>query len=517
MNSAASHDLEKKAVHYGLCLHRDLLEFPFVIKREKKLPYNYARQKKVLPLKEDEGVLLVAFVDPYDFTVQREIEVLLNQEIKVCLTTLEALEKAIQVCYKVDEVDRLLDDVKEGSKLEIDDEDLLDRTDSAAISFLNLIFVEALEMGASDIHFEPKEHSFCVRYRIDGVLTMGHTPPQDLQNQLITRIKVMAKLDIAEHRLPQDGRMKLRLGERQVDCRVSSIPTVYGERIVLRILDRSNVIVGLDQLCITPEILQKLRSAMRQTQGIILVTGPTGSGKTTTLYSAISEMNHQETNIMTIEDPVEFKLAGLSQINVNTKIDLTFASGLRHILRQDPDVIMVGEIRDQLTAEIAIQSALTGHLVLSTLHTNDAPSAITRLVDMGIERFLISSSVIGVMAQRLVRKICPACRYFYEPTEEEKKDFADMKAPSIPKILYAGKGCKDCYGTGYKGRIGVYQWMKMTPEIQEELSKNPDATKLRQVALRQGTKTLLESAFDLVLEGVTTLPEALRVVCSLEV
>jgi general secretion pathway protein E len=373
---------------------------------------------------------------------------------------------------------------------------------------LNAIIMEAIQQRASDIHFEPNEKGLFIRYRIDGVLQKRASPPKEYRSQLITRIKVMAKLDIAEQRMPQDGRIKLKMGRREIDFRVSSIPIVHGERIVLRILDRDNIVLGLEKLGMSEGILLEFKKLISMPEGIILVTGPTGSGKTTTLYSAISEINSPEKNIMTIEDPVEYKLSDIAQIGVNPKINLTFAKGLKHILRQDPDAIMVGEIRDMETAEIAIQSSLTGHLVLSTLHTNDAPSAIARLFDMGIESYLLTSSIIGVLAQRLVRKICSNCKVSYKPKEEELKGLEIEENVEF----YKGSGCEKCFQSGYKGRHGIYELMKVTSSLKSQIMKSVDANSIKKSFKKQTKEDLMKSGASLVRRGITTSFEVFRVV-----
>jgi general secretion pathway protein E len=351
-----------------------------------------------------------------------------------------------------------------------------------------------------------------VRYRIDGMLQPRHTISKEVQLPLVTRIKVLAKLDIAEQRLPQDGRIKLRMGGREIDFRVSTVPVVFGERVVLRILDRSKLNLSMDELGFRDELLKILKKQIRKNQGILLVTGPTGSGKTTTLYSMLSEIRSPEVNIMTIEDPVEFKLEGLAQIGVNSKIDLSFAKGLRHILRQDPDVIMIGEIRDKETAEIAVQASLTGHLVVSTLHTNDAPSAIARLIDMGIEPYLLTSSLIGVLAQRLVRKICPNCKVQYRPKKEDWVELGIKKEQQDEKIhLFRGKGCSQCFQTGYRGREGLYEFMPITQKIKNQILLSADANKLQKIAIDDGMFTLRKEGMMLAMKGVTSLEEVLRV------
>lgn len=504
---------------YGLKISWDLHEYPFVKGRERLLPYQFAKLKKVLPLKLEENFLLVAIADPLDLACLEEISCMTGYRVKELLSSKRAIDSAVEYCYQQsnEEAKEYITGLS-GEKedlIDIDNEheyDLLDqRSDSRVIRLVNMVLAEALQQGASDIHFEPTETGIVIRYRIDGVLQIRHTPSRDVQNELLTRIKVIAKLDIAEHRLPQDGRIKLRMAGREIDFRVSTVPVVYGERIVLRILDRSQVILGLDQLGMRGEMLLELRKMLRASQGIILVTGPTGSGKTTTLYSALSELGSEQVNIMTIEDPVEYKLPKMAQIGVNTKIQLTFATGLRHILRQDPDVIMIGEIRDQETAEIAIQASLTGHLVLSTLHTNDAPSALTRMVDMGVEPYLLSSSLIGVLAQRLVRKICTHCLESYEPSRAELVDL--QLDPDLQGVItfYRGKGCSHCFSSGYKGRHGIYELMKMSGKMKAQLTKSPDATELYNQAMMDGMKSLRLEGAELVLKGITTSSEVIRV------
>jgi general secretion pathway protein E len=504
---------------YGLKTSWDLHEYPFVKGRQRILPYQFVKQKKLLPLELDQNILLVAIFDPLDFASLEEISCMSGYRVKEILSSKRVIDSAIEYCYQQsdEEAKEYITNLS-GEKediLDIDNEheyDLLDqRSDSRVIRLVNMVLAEALQQGASDIHFEPIEMGIVIRYRIDGVLQVRHTPSRDIQNELLTRIKVIAKLDIAEHRLPQDGRIKLRMAGREIDFRVSTVPVVYGERIVLRILDRSQVVLGLDQLGMRSEMLSDIRKMLKASQGIILVTGPTGSGKTTTLYSALSELGSEQVNIMTIEDPVEYKLPKMAQIGVNGKIQLTFATGLRHILRQDPDVIMIGEIRDQETAEIAIQASLTGHLVLSTLHTNDAPSALTRMVDMGVEPYLLSSSLIGVLAQRLVRKICTHCVQSYKPSQEELLDL--QLDPGLEGVVdfYKGSGCAHCFSSGYKGRHGIYELMKMSSKMKAQLTKSPDATELYNQAKADGMKSLRLEGAELVLKGITTSSEVIRV------
>jgi len=512
-NTTMSETLE----NFGLQVVEELFQYPYVKNQEQILPYEFAKSNLVLPLECKEGILYVAIADPLALEALEEVRMLTGQEVRDVLTSKELLEAAIEQCYHQSEeaTSELFDSLNETAAHNPTDDDgegydLLGQksSDSPIIRMLNAILLEAIQQGASDIHFEPLESSLSVRYRIDGVLQLRHTPSKEYQLQLLARIKVMARLDIAEQRLPQDGRIKLRLGKSQIDFRVSTIPVVYGERIVLRILDKRNITLGLNKIGMRAEVLEKFKNLINLSEGIVLVTGPTGSGKTTTLYSALSEINTSHTNIMTVEDPVEYKLQAMAQIAVNPKINLTFSTGLRHILRQDPDVIMIGEVRDKETAEIAIQAALTGHLVLTTLHTNDAPSALTRLVDMGIEPYLLSSSVIAVLAQRLVRQICPNCKTSYQPSEVELQNLG-IEEPI--DTLYYGKGCPDCYETGYKGRLGVYELMVMSGSLRRKLVETADSSTLQKVALAEGMQTLRQDGGTLVARGLTTTEEVLRV------
>ena len=390
--------------------------------------------------------------------------------------------------------------------------DLLDAKDDAPIIRLaNSILSQAVRQKASDIHLEPFEEEVKVRYRLDGVLYNVLSVPQKLKAGLLSRFKLMANLNIAEKRLPQDGRIRIRAAGRDVDIRVSTIPVRHGERVVLRILEQGTLLLPLSEIGFAPEDLAAVNRLITLTSGIILVTGPTGAGKTTTLYAILNTINSPDKNIITIEDPVEYQLRGIGQIQVNPRISLTFASGLRSILRQDPDVILIGEIRDTETAEIAIQASLTGHLVFSTLHTNDAPSAMTRLIDMGVEPFLISTSVRAVLAQRLVRKICPSCRTPYRPASDELHRL-DIDPASLPQgTLFRGAGCPDCLNTGYKGRQGIYELFVLDPEIAHLVNVREDAAALREAARKKGMQSLTDDGRRKVLEGITTIEEVLRV------
>lgn len=507
-------DFLSKKYHLPSC--RDLSDSRFVQKRKRLIPYAVAKSSMLFPFDEEGEKVKVALCQPHDIEAIEYLAHLLQRPLIEVLVPQSSIEAAIEMCYRQsqEEADEYIGALRsESSDLKVlDDEseyDLLaSSADSQVIQLLNMILIQAIEMGASDIHFEPSEVGMRVRYRIDGVMQLKHTPPAHLQHELTTRIKVISKLDIAEHRLPQDGRIKLKMGGREIDFRVSTIPVIYGERVVLRILDRSNITLGLDQISMPEKTLKTFRKQIAQSQGIVLVTGPTGSGKTTTLYSALMELQSEETNIMTIEDPVEYKFPSMAQIGVNPKISLNFAKGLRHILRQDPDIVMVGEIRDRETAEIAIQASLTGHLVLSTLHTNDAPSALTRLIDMEVEPYLLASSLIGILAQRLVRKICDKCKTAYPPLMEEVEE---LQLKLTPEQFYRGTGCEACFQTGYKGRHGIYELMPVSSEIKKHLNGSVNSSLIGKIARQEGMKTLRQAGALLAVQGVTTTSEVLRV------
>ena len=420
----------------------------------------------------------------------------------------EAENSAEEVIHEMGE-DLLL----EGTDLSNAPLDLLEATDEDApiIRLVNRVLFQAVRDRASDIHIEPMEDELVIRFRIDGVLYPILKPPKQLQASITSRVKIMAGMNIAEKRLPQDGRIRIRIAGKDVDIRASCLPTSHGERLVLRILDTSQVILNLEQLGVEQDILVKWSQLIQRPHGIILVTGPTGSGKTTTLYASLSEINSTDLNILTIEDPVEYQLKGIGQMNVNSKIDLTFASGLRTILRQDPDVILVGEIRDLETAEIAIQASLTGHLVFSTLHTNDAPGALTRLVDMGVESFLVASSLVAVSGQRLVRKICGQCRQAIKPEAAVLKQIGLTPGDLIDGVIYEGKGCPACMGTGYRGRVAINELMLITESIRSLIVQNKDSGTIRKVAVKEGMRGLREDGARKVVKGSTTIAEVLRV------
>ncbi len=501
--------MEKESVlaeSFGISSLSDLSSFSFVKERITRLPYLFAKEKKILVLEEKEKAFVVAALEPWKLSSLQEARLLLHKEIEVYFCPKRLLEDAIERCYHQGQREPLPSSTEIKTKEEAEGYDLLEHaSQNSVVRFLNTVLLEAIEQGASDIHFDPQEKGLHIRFRIDGVLQKRFDCSSETQTQILTRLKVMARLDIAEIRLPQDGRIKLKVGGREMDFRVSTIPVVFGERMVLRLLDPENVALGMSKIGMPETILTLFRKLLALPEGILLVTGPTGSGKTTTLYSALMEMDAEEMNIMTIEDPVEYKLAKIAQLGVNPKIDLTFGKGLRHILRQDPDVIMVGEIRDKETAEIAIQAALTGHLVLSTLHTNDAPSALTRLADMGIEPYLLSSSVVGVLAQRLVRRICPKCKVSYAPSQEEVEELGLQGV----KVVYKGKGCSGCFNSGFKGRQGIFELMPVVSHVRQQIIASVDADALRKSSLGSMI-TLRQSAADLVKQGITSSAEALR-------
>lgn len=466
----------------------------------------------------------IALAEPLFFQQVDDLQRLLHWEgMKIVLAPQNEIFVAINAAYdttRQDVTDQVMQDIDEDDPesilLEIEEtSDLLDDTsDAPVIKLVNLVLSQAVRDNASDVHIESYKDRVKIRKRVDGILYDMYSPPRHVQGKLISRIKIMAKMDIAEKRLPQDGRIEIRIANRNIDIRVSTLPTSFGERVVMRLLDKSNTLVPLEDLGLSKKDLAHFMRLLKAPHGIILVTGPTGSGKTTTLYSALGILNNSDVNIITIEDPIEYQMNGISQMQVNPKIGLTFAGGLRTIVRQDPDVILVGEIRDAETAEIAIQSALTGHLVFSTLHTNDAASAVTRLIDMGVEPFLVSSSVNAIMAQRLVRKICPDCRESYVPDNAylEKVGLSPIKFAG--RELFRGAGCTHCLQTGYKGRIGIFELMALTPAMKSLILTTSDAGQIKKQAvasLATGMMTLRQDGLRKVLAGKTTLEEVFRV------
>ena len=486
----------------------------------KKVPIHFARRYRVLPLKVDDGAIVVATTDPLETAALDDLRLLLGMPVKAVLTSAMTLMSCLNRAY--DEVasptgaEQVMEDIAASENLdkiahELDEpQDLLDATDEAPIiRLVNSVLFQAVRQRASDIHFESFERGLVVRYRIDGVLYPILTPPKHLQSSIIARLKIMAALNIAEKRLPQDGRFAIRTAGKDVDLRVSVLPTSHGERVVLRLLEKENRLLNLTEMGFSPDRLHTIQQLIRLTHGILLVTGPTGSGKTTTLYAALSEINAPDKNIITVEDPVEYQLLGIGQMQVNPKINLTFAAGLRSILRPDPDVIMIGEIRDRETAEIAIHASLTGHLVFSTLHTNDAASAATRLIDMGIEPFLVASSVVAVLAQRLIRKVCPDCKQGYQPDDEELIRLGVVPGKTKP-TFYRGSGCPACTQTGYRGRTGIHELLVLDDEIRRLIGNKADSAAIRQAAVAHGMVLLKEEAAEKIFAGITTTEEVMR-------
>ncbi len=486
----------------------------------KQVPIHFSRRYRVLPMKVEDDTVVVAITDPLETAPLDDLRLLLGMPVKAILTSPISLMSCLNRVY--DEIasptgaEQVMEDIAASQNLdelahELDEpQDLLDATDEAPIiRLVNSVLFQAVRQRASDIHFESFERGLVIRYRIDGVLYPILTPPKHLQSSIIARLKIMAGLNIAEKRLPQDGRFAIRTAGKDVDLRVSVLPTSHGERVVLRLLEKENRLLNLSEMGFSVDQLHTIKQLIQLTHGILLVTGPTGSGKTTTLYAALSEINAPDKNIITVEDPVEYQLAGVGQMQVNPKINLTFAAGLRSILRQDPDVIMIGEIRDRETAEIAIHASLTGHLVFSTLHTNDAASAATRLIDMGIEPFLVASSVVAVLAQRLIRKVCPDCRKAYHPDNEELIRLGVVPGKSTP-TFYRGAGCQACSQTGYRGRTGIHEMLVMDDEIRRLIGSKADSASIKQAAVAKGMVLLKEEAAAKVFAGVTTTEEVLR-------
>lgn len=480
------------------------------------LPINYAKKNELLPLRREGDEVVVAIADPTNFAALDDLRVLYHARVRPVIAGGYEIVNAINAAYNrsSDKGDSSMEDLGEVGEIAQDfDEpvDLLDADDEAPIiRLVNSLLFRAVKQKASDIHVEPFEKELVIRVRIDGVLYDIMNPPKRAQNSIISRIKIMAGLNIAEKRLPQDGRIKIKIAGKDIDIRVSTVPTSFGESIVMRLLDKSSVALDLEKLGLGGRVLQTTRNLAQQSHGIFLVTGPTGSGKTTTLYAVLSEINTKDVKILTVEDPVEYQLAGINQVQVNPKIDLTFATALRAFLRQDPDVILVGEIRDKETAEIAIQASLTGHLVFSTLHTNDAVATVTRMVDMGVEPFLVASAVMGVLAQRLLRTVCHDCAKKYVPTPEEMERIGLTADELKGRPLYRPVGCPNCMETGYAGRTGVHELFLMSDELRADIMKGADSATLKRLAMSQGMRSLRQDAAAKVAAGITTIEEVLR-------
>ncbi|HEX7327300.1 MAG TPA: type II secretion system ATPase GspE [Casimicrobiaceae bacterium] len=519
-------------VTLGLCAQRDVAEalsaqlgvplidtagypeFPIL---EESISVRFLRDAHALPVREDEAEVALAMADPTDAYTISAFRMVTGRTVRPLVAIPTELDAALERLYGSGKsaVGQLVGAVEarpDELSLDADVQQLKDLASEApVIRLVSLLITNALDMRASDIHVEPFENRLIVRYRIDGVLHEVESPPKRLSAAVISRIKIMANLDIAERRLPQDGRIRLRVQGKEIDLRVSTVPTMHGESVVMRILDKGGVALDFQRLGFEDDTLKRFLDALMQPHGILLVTGPTGSGKTTTLYTALDRLNQPDVKILTVEDPVEYQMAGINQIQVRPQIDLTFANALRSIVRQDPDVIMIGEIRDLETAQIAVQSALTGHMVLSTVHTNDAPSTVNRLLDMGVEDYLLTSTVVGILAQRLVRTLCPQCKEAYTALPEI---VAQMNLTRYTKereiTLWHAKGCNHCAQTGYVGRIGILEMMPMTDALRSLVMKHATATELRAEAIRGGMVAMYEDGMKKALKGVTTFEEVLR-------
>jgi general secretion pathway protein E len=484
---------------------------------EERVSARFLRESRALPLAEDETELALAMADPTDEYTVNAFEMVTGRKVRPQVAIPMELEAALERLYGAGKtaLGQILGDVEQRDDLafDADVQQLKDLASEApVIRMVSLIITNALDTRASDIHIEPFENRLIVRYRIDGVLHEVESPPRRLSAAVISRIKIMANLDIAERRLPQDGRIRLRVQGKEIDLRVSTVPTMHGESVVMRILDKGGVALDFKRLGFEEDTLKKFLNVLMEPHGILLVTGPTGSGKTTTLYTALDRLNQPDVKILTVEDPVEYQMAGINQIQVKPQIDLTFANALRSIVRQDPDVIMIGEIRDLETAQIAVQSALTGHLVLSTVHTNDAASTVNRLLDMGVEDYLLTSTVIGILAQRLVRTLCPACKTSYTALPEVVAELGLHKfAPPGDITLYHAKGCKECAQTGFIGRISIMEMLPMSDPLRTHIMRHANSAELRTEAIREGMVTMYEDGMRKALNGSTTFEEVLRV------
>ncbi len=487
-------------------------------------PLKLIHRHEVFPLERTEQFLRLAVSNPFDFNAFDSVASALEIEVRPVVATTEAVRRLIKRYLGVgaETVDGLLalqrqqnGDIEMLEDIDVDgSEDAEAAQQASVVRLVNEILSEAIEARASDIHVEAQENGLKIRYRIDGILQRQPTPPEmnQFRNAIVSRLKIMAKLNIAEKRVPQDGRIKLRVSGREIDIRVSIIPMLHGESVVMRVLDKSNLNFSLRGIGMSEDVYQKFQKLINLPHGIVLVTGPTGSGKTTTLYSALNEIKSEDTKIITTEDPIEYQLEGINQIQVHHKVGLTFASCLRAILRHDPDVVLVGEIRDLETAENATQASLTGHLVFSTLHTNDAAGAFMRLCDMGVEPFLVSSTVEGVMAQRLVRKLCTECRQEYKPAQEELPEDFPIDSRLDPELrLYQPNGCEKCRGTGFRGRIGIYELLVSNEEIRQLATQKVSSQVIKQAAMKAGMQTLRADGWQKVLDGITTVDEVLRV------
>jgi type IV pilus assembly protein PilB len=488
--------------------HISLYRYPFDTKLFTLIPKEMAKRNLVIPLKKEGEKLFVAMADPMDFFTVDDLRLSTGFHIETAIATKDDIIRAINKYYDSDEgFEDLL-----GISTPVADtiaEEKLTEADSPIIRLVNQLLSNASVNKASDIHIDPQETKVVIRYRVDGILRVERVLPKHMQNVLIARIKIMANLDITENRIPQDGRIKANLDFHPIDLRVSTLPTVFGEKVVMRILDMGSTLNDIEKLGFNKHNLNRFMNMISKPNGIVLITGPTGSGKSSTLYAALNKLNSEEVNIITIEDPVEYQLEGINQIQVNPNVGMTFAAGLRSILRQDPNIIMVGEIRDKETVEVAVRASLTGHLVLSTMHTNDALSSVTRMIDMGVEPFLVASSLSGVVAQRLVRKVCRDCAEAHEPTKREI-DIFSKRGISI-ETVWKGRGCSSCSMTGYRGRLAIHEVLSVDNELRRAIMNEEPVTALREIAVRNKTIFLIDDGLLKVKQGLTTTEEVLRV------
>ena len=487
--------------------HINIHQYPIDLETIQLVPQEIAKRYQVMPIRTDGNQLFVAMSDPMDYFAIEELRMATGFQIVPAIATKDELQRAITKHYDLQQsLDEAMGDFAPEESVEeagITDED------SPVVRLVNQIISNAVQQRASDIHFDPQELELKIRYRIDGVMMTERTVPKHMQNVLTARLKIMANLNITESRIPQDGRIKLTVDFKPIDIRISTLPSVYGEKIVMRILDLSNALDSFDKIGFSKTNAEKFKEMIHQPNGIVLITGPTGSGKSSSLYAALNKLNDESVNIITVEDPVEYQLEGINQVQVNEAVGMTFATGLRSILRQDPDIVMVGEIRDFETAQISIRASLTGHLVLSTLHTNSAVAALTRLIDMGVEPFLISSSLSGVVAQRLIRRVCRDCAKSVEPTNREKDIF--QEAGINIETVKRGSGCASCHNTGYRGRIAIHEVLVIDERIRELIMSSASASQIRHYVIEQGFNFLLHDGLDKVKQGLSTTEEVLRI------
>ncbi|MBM7648936.1 type IV pilus assembly protein PilB [Bacillus ectoiniformans] len=486
--------------------HVSLYRYPIDTKLLSLISKETAKKNLIIPLKKEDGRLFVAMADPMDYYTIEDLRLSTGFQIDTAIATKDDIVRAVNKYYDIE--DAFEEFLAPDAKDETPSPQIVEE-DSPVVKLVNQLLSNALAEKASDVHIDPQETKIVVRFRVDGQLQTERQLPKHMQNMLTARIKILANLDITEHRIPQDGRIKMNIDFRPIDMRVSTLPTIYGEKIVMRILDLSSSLNDLNQLGFNKVNLKRFEEMIVRPNGIVLITGPTGSGKSSTLYAALNKLNQEEVNIITVEDPVEYQLEGINQIQVNSNVGLTFAAGLRSILRQDPNVIMVGEIRDKETAEVAIRASLTGHLVLSTLHTNDSLSSITRLIDMGVETFLVASSVTGIIAQRLVRRVCRDCAYEETASKREVDIFA-KRGLRIEKVV-RGRGCASCNMSGYKGRVAIHEVLTVTEELKRMIVNEEPFSKLKETARKQKTIFLLDDGLLKVKQGLTTTEEVLRV------